>query len=223
MEHDNFEPALKVNDGDKLVAVFRVGYSDPAEEEGKMNKNEEREKKRTLYASKWEEIFVGLHTQLTAFAMGYTNGNNYAAEDLVQDTIYRVILYSPDPAKINNPWAYLVRTLRSLWIDRWKKVKGLQMQSLDDADNEALRKEIPGVQPTVLRDLENEDLRRELRIASGNLKPIEKDVFKLFLEGYDCKEIAEILNKDPYLVSYSLNAVRAKIRYRVNKIRGKRD
>lgn len=195
----------------------------PPGEEGKMNKYEEREKKRSLYAPKWEEIFVGLQAQLTAFAMGYTKDNNYAAEDLVQDTICRVIRYSPDPAKIKNPAAYLARTLRSLWIDHWKKLRGLRMQSIDDETDTILRNEIPSVEPDVLRHLENEELRKDLRIVSGNLKPLEKEVFKLFLEGYDCEEIAKILDKDQYLVSYVLNAVRAKIRYRVNTIRRKGD
>jgi RNA polymerase sigma factor (sigma-70 family) len=152
-------------------------------------------------------------------ARAFTNGNKEAAEDLVQDTIYRILKYSPDPAKIENPDWYLARSLKNIWIDQWKKIGRFKMQSLSDEANKGLLDEMPITEPAVTRTLENQDLRKALRIVSGNLKPDKKEVFKLFLKGYDCDEIAVMLNKDPLRVRAELNGVRANIRYWVRKLK----
>lgn len=185
-----------------------------------MKNKYEREKIRKLDVSTWEQPYLNYNLNLISFAtLRFTKGDRSLAEELVQDTFCRVISYSSNLAKINNPLGYLKKTMKNLWIDQWKKSGGIRMLSIDDDNEEkreALINELPSVEPDIHRILENEELSNQLRIATGNLKPSERDVFRLFLRGLDCREIATLLNKDVYRINYELNAVRAKIRYRVN-------
>lgn len=181
-------------------------------------KNDNDDDSNNKYGTSWGEIFENLYARLFRYALKFTNGNTYDAEGLVQDTFYRVMFYTDNPATIDNLPAYLATSLRNLWIDKLKKSKKTIIQSIDDPNNrEALLNKMPSIEPTVLRDLENQDYQNEIRIALNNLKPLEKNVFILYLQGFNCEEIALKLGENIYLIKYVLNAVRAKIRYRINK------
>ena len=92
------------------------------------------------------------------------------------------------------------------------------MQSIDDQDNnKALLIELPSIEPNVQRNLENKEFEKEIQIVAGPLNSRESEIFGLYLEGYSCKEIAAQLGDNPKLITFELNAVRAKVRYRVTK------
>lgn len=180
-----------------------------------MKNEDERNNNREKYGPFWEAIFLNSRRSLTGQAMRLTDGESFEAEDLVQDTFVRIFYYSPDPGRIANPEGYLKRTLRNLWNDKLRTFLEMKIQSIDEEDNEALLNQLPPVQPEVMKLLDNELFQERLRIAQNGLKPQEKTIFKLFLKGYKCNEIAAKINEDVYKVKFMLNAVRAKIRYRI--------
>jgi RNA polymerase sigma factor (sigma-70 family) len=181
-----------------------------------MSDKDDRENRMIM----WGQILISLQATLIGFAQGLTKGDIYWAEDLVGETTYRILKYTPDPLEIEDYRSYLSRILKNIWIDQWKKRKGVLMHSIDDETNTGLISELPAIEPTALRILENEALKNDpkIKIVTAKLKPDERKVLMLHLEDYNCKEIAGILNLDLYYVKYVLNAVRAKIRYRVEKI-----
>lgn len=50
--------------------------------------------------------------RLTAYALRLANGRSYNADDLVQETVCRALLYAANPEKIHNPLGYLLRMMR---------------------------------------------------------------------------------------------------------------
>lgn len=187
-----------------------------------MSKDKKGKQEKDNYGSDWGEVFQNLQPKLIPFALKCTNGDFAAAEDLLQDTLVRVLKYSPDLSAIRKPLYYLGRTLKNVWIDRWRGKKDLKMESLDSTDGESIVREQAVVQPSILRDLENEDLRNAVRNAMRGIPAVEEKVFKLFLKGYNCIEIGEKIGKDEHYSAYILNKVRSKIRYRLRAF-GKKD
>jgi RNA polymerase sigma factor (sigma-70 family) len=206
-------------DEGKVRLVLRVERN-RAQGERRMDKEGERNARRIQHAPKWAEIFEGLNSRLTAVARRYTKGNCYEAEDLVQDVYCRVIFYSPDPQDIENIKAYLIRTLKNLWLDEREKDYSVKMQSLDDETNTAVLNEIPSVKPTILWELENEEAKKKLLNMSRNLNPTKKEVLKLLLKGHDCDQIAVLLDMDPLLVRAHLNGIRSNVRYWLKLLKG---
>ena len=64
-------------------------------------------------------------------------------------------------------------------------------------------------------DAEIEALQLGLKNERRRLNRRERDVFKLFLEGYTNDEIAARMNEDVRVINYELNAVWDKVRHRL--------
>ncbi len=162
------------------------------------------------------------HQHLLSYCLNLTGKMN-DAEDLAQDTILRVLSLKTDFTDINRPLGYLYTTCRNVWIDNWRKTKKhksvelFSLNDLGDKEGNVTERFIPSVAPDVLKSLELLELRTRVDMLSRDLSDQESVILRLHLEGLDCKEIGESLNKDPKLVAYELNAVRAKVRYRIQK------
>jgi RNA polymerase sigma factor (sigma-70 family) len=139
----------------------------------------------------------------------------YDAEDLVHDTYYRVLSHPKHPDGIRNPKAYLLRTMRNMWIDNWKRDNKRNTESLELLKNRSEAINQYFVIPCVLKNLENEDLMRQFDNRQGQLTSRERTLLKLHLDGYSAKDIAFSLKEDLSRTRIDLNAVRAKIRYRL--------
>ena len=165
------------------------------------------------WANACQESMQRLHT----YAMRLANGRSYDAEDLVQETICRALTYSKEPESIRNPLGYLLRMLRSIWITKWHKENTANMKSLDELQSESGLKNYPAVEPDVFRILENEEFALKLKAIPGPLTAREKELLKLYLEAYSCKEMAELLNEDVRVTRYDLNAVKNKLKQRIKR------
>lgn len=166
------------------------------------------------YRTYWEKACDQFTPSLISYARRLTNGKIYDAEDLMHDTVCRALIYSRDPTEIRNPLSYLLRTMRNIWLDKRKHENTSNMDSLDDL---LIKNRHPAVEPEVLRVLENEDLEAQMRVGQGPLTTHEKNLLRLYFQGYKCKEIAEKMNMDIYRTRSELNAVKAKVRYRLKK------
>lgn len=174
----------------------------------------------------WEECYESFKKPLLACALKLVNGRTCDADDLVQETIYRAIRYSTNPEGINNPLGYLLRIMRNSWFTKLRKERSTTMVSLDELlsqEDEERRTKIvePAVDPVAQRILEHEELKAQFSAMRGPLKEREDLLLGLYLEGYNCEEIAERLGEDVRLIRSDLNAVRTKVRTRIMNALGK--
>lgn len=179
-----------------------------------MTKGDQPINQHTLYWTKACEDFM---QRLIAYAMRLANGRSYDADDLVQETVLHALNCSKDPGEVRNPLGYLLRMMRNIWITSWRKDGTAVTESWDEIQNTKALKNQPTVAPEVFRILKNEELAKSMRGILGTLGPREKSLLKLYLEGYKCNEIAEILNEDVRLTRSDLNAVRTKVQQRIKK------
>ena len=172
----------------------------------------------------WEKACEDLKERLTVNALRLTNGKVYDAEDLLQGTFCRILMYPRNPEKVRTPIAYLLTIMRNIWKDKWRKERTAKMESWDQLRSQEAHEKgraiaEPAVDPDALRILENNELRAEMRANQGPLTPREELLLALYLKGYTCKEIAIKCNADVRLVRSSLNAVRTKVRGRLIRAR----
>lgn len=179
-----------------------------------MNEGDHLSNQHTLYWTKACEDFM---QRLIAYALKLANGRRYDADDLVQETVCRALSYSENPEKIENPLGYLLRIMRNSWITKWHTENTANMDSLDELQSKMALKNHPTVEPDVDRILENEEFESKFKAESGPLTTREKELLKLYFEGYKCKEIADQLNEDVRLVRSDLNAVKSKVRQRIKR------
>lgn len=178
---------------------------------------EEGDHANNQYALYWTQVCEDFMQRLTAYALRLVNGRTYDADDLVQETIYRALLYSKNPQEIKNPLGYLLHIMRNIWITKWHKENSANMDSLEALQNTKAWKNHPTVAPDVLRTLESEELAKLLRVLLKPLTAREKRLLKLYFKGYSCKEAAEILKEDVRLTRSDLNAVKSKVRQRIRR------
>lgn len=169
------------------------------------------------HALYWTKACEDFMQRLIAFAMKLANGRSYDADDLVQETVLHALNCSKDPGEVKNHLGYLLRIMRNIWITTWHKEGTAIKESLDEPQDTKVLKNQPTVAPEVFRILRNEELAEAMRVILGTLAPREKSLLKLYLQGYKCKEIAEIVNEDVRLTRSDLNAVRTKVQQRIKK------
>jgi DNA-directed RNA polymerase specialized sigma24 family protein len=172
--------------------------------------------RRNRHRPFWEKTCLTFYKRLTSRARRLTKSKNDDAVDLVQETVLRVLFYSPDPRTIRTPLRYLYRVLHHVWTDKWSRERRGDTDSLEQLQ-EMERLIEPAAEPDVLRILENEDLLKQFSDRRGPLTPREDLLLTKHLEGYSCGEIAVMLGEDKRVTRSDLNAVRVKVRHRLRQ------
>jgi DNA-directed RNA polymerase specialized sigma24 family protein len=183
------------------------------------NRSNRRNRRRAF----WKKICVDFYGRLTAYASRLANGKEYDALDLVQETVLRVLFYAPNPKKVQSPLGYLLTVMRHVWTDKWDREGTAKTTSLEQVGETKSPVEAT-VEPEVLRILENEDLLRQMSEGRGPLTSREELLLTKHLEGYTCAEIASMLDEDKRVTRTDINAVRVKVRQRLERpgARGRR-
>jgi len=164
----------------------------------------------------WGQICIEAYPLLKRHARGLVNGNPYDIEDLVQDTVIRILRYGKDPNSIENQRMYLLRMMQNIWHDkRVQNARFGRLVSLDETLSEETEAQLPVIEPTALRLLENLELVEQLNLNAGPLDQHERMLLQLHLEGRSNSEIAKSLSVDIQVVRCDLNAILAKVRYRL--------
>lgn len=163
----------------------------------------------------WSEAYDGYFDRLCAYARHrLTRGNWTEAEDVVSEAFLRVMRYSERPEEITNVLSYLLKMVQHIFRDRWRAENVQRKESLDDLVGMGRD---PAVEPEVFRVLESEELRAEMMVSRGPLSSREKLLLTLHLQGYTADEIASRLGENIRMTRSDLNALRAKVRYRLMK------
>ena len=163
----------------------------------------------------WGELYEVCFPRLLSYALHLNDGSHSSAEDLANGAFCKILESAKPFGDVDNPCAYVKRALHNLWCDDCRKANKLKTVSLTKEEGDTSLDELPIVEPTVERFLENEDRRKSLDFAVRDFKPVDKRILHLHLEGLDCDEIALAVNRDIYFVRFALNAVRAKVKYRL--------
>jgi RNA polymerase sigma factor (sigma-70 family) len=152
---------------------------------------------------------------MIAYARKLVNGREYDAEDLVQETKYRALAASKDPATIKKtPLAYLKGIMRNAWIDKWKSENSANMESIEYPPGSAKQKQI-AVEPIFAQLLECTEAKEKMLPQMGPLTPREATLLKLYLLKKKCGEIADIMGEDVRIIQTDLNRIRNKVNYRL--------
>jgi DNA-directed RNA polymerase specialized sigma24 family protein len=126
-----------------------------------------------------ERLYIEMSARLRPYALRLTNGNVHDSEDLVQETICKIL---KDPTRLHfvaNPVSYVYVILHHVWID--KKKRDANLGSLDDESFIFLDERDSGRQQTgTLFTLEKALLIREILYL---LTPNEQAFVELLLLG----------------------------------------
>jgi DNA-directed RNA polymerase specialized sigma24 family protein len=170
----------------------------------------------------WDRIYDEYFERLCFLVkQRLTEGDGVKANETVSEAFKRVIGYIKDPLKITNLPGYLWVTSRRVWLTRQRKERAGLTDSLEQLVEKGQEKHLPKseVAPDLELILQNDLLFKEIQANKGPLNDREEFLLALHLQGYSCDEIAGELEEDQRVIGADLNAVRNKIRYRLQRAR----
>jgi RNA polymerase sigma-70 factor, ECF subfamily len=130
--------------------------------------------------------------------IGRVSGDAAGAEDLLQEAYLRLLRTPLPPLSEGQLKAYLFRAATRLMYDEWKRRRLDGLRSLQFL----FRKPTP----------ENPNLKTDMERFFGELKPRERALLWLaYVEGYDHRELAAILNLGEKSVRVSLFRARNRL------------
>ncbi len=141
-----------------------------------------------------EPDLADLATRGWRYALSLT-GDAAEADDLAQEAWTSVLKARGTPSR-----GYLLRAIRSRWIDAWRRRGDVVTLSL-----EAL--------PTPAQAPDRLEAAQQISIAFAALRPEEREVLHLCVaEGYTAAEVAEIVEKPRNTVLSLIHRGRARLR-----------
>jgi RNA polymerase sigma factor (sigma-70 family) len=147
--------------------------------------------------------------------------DGYEDEDLLHDSFVRRLEQGSEAEPIRKPKSYYKRVITHGRIDRLKR-KSRNNISLDELTNDDPAKELvdPRRNPEMQAEFNEkiERYRRMLKIACRDLTKRERELLALHLQGFSNKEIANHLGESLKAIRHDINAIMAKIRYRLVRL-----
>ncbi|MEO6329321.1 MAG: RNA polymerase sigma factor [Ginsengibacter sp.] len=143
-----------------------------------------------MSAIEFNQLLLGNAEFLKPFAFRLT-GDNEAAKDLLQETIYRALANKEKYNFGTNIKAWLYTIMRNIFINDYRK-KVKQNVILDDSVNDFL---LNYTQLLISNTAESELKVKEINTSIRQLPGIFKSPFLLYFEGYKYNEIANMLQE----------------------------
>jgi RNA polymerase sigma-70 factor, ECF subfamily len=161
------------------------------------------------------QLFEEHHTRIFRAAFRIL-GNATDAEDVLQQVFLRIVRQEVPPDQVGNLDAYLYRSAINAALDlarsRWRRSSvplaeaGAQQSSISTSS-------ASGTEPYEIRNW----LRQALTVLSAR----QAEMFVLrYLEGYENREIAEMLATSQAVVAVSLFRARAQLKKELRKLTG---
>jgi DNA-directed RNA polymerase specialized sigma24 family protein len=188
------------------------------------NVNSETENRRAV----WSQVCTDYYQLALDFARRRV-GNSDAAFGVVQDSTVRLLRFLPDHKHINDRRNYWFKTVSNLCNDLLteRKLAAARTVSLDtppDDDDVGLAYEPtdPGRDPEMNAQIneETEILLAELESHCNDLTKRECALLSLRLQCFSNEQIASAWGEDLNVIRADMNAILAKIRYRVLHAKG---
>lgn len=146
----------------------------------------------------WEETYTRTFQKLCARASRkLTRGRMAEAEDIVSDTIMKVMLTKDNASEINHPLQYLWIAVKHAWFSQQARLDVVNTAQLEDINMKTLEK-LPSVklEPKVLETLESENALYAMKCKLGPMSLKERTMVEMRVEGHSFSEIAEELGED---------------------------
>ena len=140
-------------------------------------------------------------------------------EDFLHDVVVRLLKRGRDADEIRNLKSYINKGITFGRIDKSKR-KSRNNFSIDElTTDEVQRRELvdPRRNPEMQAE-SNDENRRMWSIACRNLNEREKALLALHVQGYSSQEIADRSGENVKAIRHDLNAIKAKIRYRIQRL-----
>lgn len=145
----------------------------------------------------FEKIYEETSRPLWAY-IARVSGSPTAADDIVQETYLRFLRSPPRSYEMTDVKPYLYKIATNLVYDRFRKMK---FESPEEIDTERMNKGLPAI-----------DNGSEMMQIFAKLKQQERSLLWLaYVEGYDHREIAEVLKMNKMSVRVLLFRAKRKL------------
>jgi RNA polymerase sigma-70 factor (ECF subfamily) len=149
------------------------------------------------------QIFQEHHNRIFRTAYRIT-GNADDAEDVLQTVFLRLI--KRETSEFGNPESYLYRAAINASLDVLRSRKSAASVSLEDSGVEATHGRKPAWNEMI-------ETQRWLRRAVSKLSEKNAEIFVMkFLEGYDNREIAQVLGTSSAVVAVTLFRIKSQLK-----------
>lgn len=148
-------------------------------------------------ATFWEQTYSRHFQKLCSRASRkLTRGHMAEAEDIVSDTLMKVMLTKDNVTEITYPLQYLWTAVRHAWFSQQARPEAVNTAQLEDLTMKTLEK-LPSMQvaPKALETLAREDTRQALMSGFGPMSLQERTIVEMHLDGYSFAEIADKLGE----------------------------
>jgi RNA polymerase sigma factor (sigma-70 family) len=173
----------------------------------------------------WAQFCTDYYQPGVDFAT-YRLGNLEDAYDIVHASVVRILRFLPDPDRIGDRKNYWIKTIQNQCYELLKKRKLEATQTISrdtpskNDDGEEVLPPDPADQNrdpemNALINEENELLLRALDMHCAGLTEREKALLALRFAGYTAAEISSMWNEGVKVIRADLNAIMAKLRYRI--------
>jgi len=145
------------------------------------------------------------HKDLVFRAAYRVTGNSSDAEDVLQ-TVFLRLVRNPQRPEIGNLRAYLHRSAVNAALDVLRRRRDNQTELLDEEVRESGLANAERLQSS-------QEVKQWLRQALGKMGPRSAEMFVLrFVEEYDNRDVARMMDTSPAVVAVMLHRVRARLR-----------
>lgn len=152
-----------------------------------------------------EGLFLAHHVRALKVAYRIT-GSMPDAEDVAQAVFLRILQQGACRQAIQHPESYVYRAAVNAALDLLRKRRRERAVPVEEAEG-------AGDRIDAERDCQARELRAWLRQALTTLDPRAAEIFVLrYLEGYDNRQIARMLNTSRAVVAVVLHRARARLR-----------
>ena len=151
-----------------------------------------------------EELFPRLMR-----AASYKTKNDTEAADLVSETVLAALRAEAAGTQIENPEAYLFRTMDNLFHSSLRLKYGFSIISIDDERLYSLSSDEPAVEDTLISSEEAEELRKEVAFLA---KKYREAIVRFYLKGESVDRIADALGLPEGTVKSRLDTGRKTLR-----------
>jgi RNA polymerase sigma factor (sigma-70 family) len=139
-------------------------------------------------AFNFQNEVIALKDPLRYFALSLTHDDN-DADDLVQETMLKALIYKDKFAENTNLKAWLFTIMKNLFINNYRKKTKVRM--IFDGSKELFQLNVPETKKAY--DPDAQINYKQIQEAMDALEEDYRKPLRLYFEGYKYKEIADIL------------------------------